>query len=47
MAGALEEARTQLVDKGYAQRDEREYAQAHMVAVGIVGRSRVSAELVV
>jgi hypothetical protein len=47
MADALKEARDQLIDKGYAQRDEREYAQVHKVAVGIVGRSQVCAELVI
>ncbi|MDR1109169.1 MAG: ATP-binding protein [Deltaproteobacteria bacterium] len=46
MAAAIEEAKTQIIDKGYAQRDLREYEIVRQVAVGIVGRSLVGAELV-
>jgi hypothetical protein len=46
MAEAIEEAKTQMINKGYAQRDSREFTKVHQVAVGIVGRSLVGAELV-
>jgi hypothetical protein len=46
MADAIKAARTQLKIKGYALKDMREKSHVYQVAVGIVGRSRVGAELV-
>jgi hypothetical protein len=45
MAKAILEAKNQLVRKGYAQKYLREYKKVHQVAVGIVGRATVGAEL--
>jgi hypothetical protein len=46
MAEALKKAQSQLMSKGYAKGDEKEYQEVFQVAVGIVGRSMVGAELV-
>jgi hypothetical protein len=46
LADAIKEAKTQLLIKGYALKDMREKAHVYQVAVGIIGRSRVGAELV-
>jgi hypothetical protein len=46
MAAAIKEAKNQIREKEYAGRDLREFDKVHLVAVGVVGRSSVGAELV-
>jgi hypothetical protein len=46
MAAAINEAKTRITEKEQAGRYSLEFAEAHLVAAGIVGRSSVRAELV-
>jgi hypothetical protein len=46
MAEALKRAQSQLMSKDYAKRDEKKYKEVLKIAVGIVGRSMVGAELI-